>query len=134
MKLIESEGWDKTFYQVIPDEKEKIEQILKEIADNNLADLILTTGGTGFAVRDVTPEATLNVIEKEVPGIPEKIRNETGKISPMAYLSRGRCGIRKSTLIINFPGSPKAVKENFAVIKKLIPHGIDILKGNFTEH
>lgn len=134
IKMIESEGWIKTFYKIIPDEKEEIEKILKEIADNNFADLVFTTGGTGLAVRDVTPEATLDVIEKEIPGIPEKIRYETGKLSPTAYLSRGRCGIRKTTLIINFPGSTKAVEECFEAIKKLIPHSIDILKGNITEH
>jgi molybdenum cofactor synthesis domain-containing protein len=134
IKMVEEEGWIKTLYLIIPDEKEEIEQKLKEIADNNIADLILTTGGTGFAPRDVTPEATKSIIEKEVPGIPEKIRYATGVNAPMAYLSRGVCGIRKFTLIINFPGSTKAVKECFEAVKDLIPHGINILKGEITEH
>jgi len=133
-KMVEEEDWATSLYQIIPDEKEEIEQKLKEIADNNIADLILTTGGTGFAPRDVTPEATKKVIEKEVPGIPEKIRYATGRNSPMAYLSRGVCGIRKLTLIINFPGSTKAVKECFETVKDLIPHSINILTGNITEH
>jgi len=133
-RIIEEIDGINVFYEIIPDEQEVIEKKLKDISDNNIADLILTTGGTGFAPRDLTPEATLNVIDKEVPGISEKIRQETCKITPMASLSRARSGIRKSTLIINFPGSPKAVKECFDVIKDVLPHGIDILKENVTEH
>lgn len=91
--------------------------------------LILTTGGTGFAPRDITPEATLEVIEKRVPGIPEAIRAFGVKFMPMSDLSRAEAGIRGSTLIINFPGNPKAVKGNFEAIKGILKHGLDMLKN-----
>lgn len=97
------------------------------------ANLIITTGGTGFASRDNTPEATKAVIEKETPGLAELMRYETGKISQKAYLSRGVCGIRGNCLIINFPGSPKAVKECFDVIKPLLKHAINLIEGE-TKH
>ncbi len=121
-------------YEIIPDEIEIIKEELKIIADSDRADLILTTGGTGFAERDITPEATSEVIEKEVPGIPEKMRTDTMNITPMAALSRAKAGIRGKTLIVNLPGSPKAVKECLQAIIKILPHGIDILRGNVTEH
>lgn len=122
------------YTDIIADEKEKIKAALCRIADEEKADLILTTGGTGFAERDVTPEATLEVIEKEVPGLPEKIRADTISITPQAALSRARAGIRKKTLIINFPGSPKAVRECLESVINIIPHGVKILKGEITEH
>lgn len=133
-EMMEEIGADIVLEEIIADEKEEIKSSLKRIADYNKADLILTTGGTGFAKRDVTPEATLEVIEKEVPGIPEKIRAETILITPQAALSRARAGIRKNTLIINFPGSPKAVRECLETVIYIIPHGIKILKGEITEH
>lgn len=122
------------YEDIIADEKEEIKKALIDISDKNTADLILTTGGTGFAARDITPEATLEVIEKEVPGIPEKIRADTIVITPKAALSRARAGIRGKTLIINFPGSPKAVRECLEAVIDIIPHGVKILKGNITEH
>ncbi len=125
---------ERVYYDIIPDEIDQIKESLIEISDNNTADLILTTGGTGFAPRDITPEATAAVIEKEVPGLTEKMRWETVKITPQASLSRARAGIRKSTLLINLPGSPKAVRECLDAIIDVIPHGIDILKENITEH
>jgi molybdenum cofactor synthesis domain-containing protein len=118
----------------LEDEKEEIKEALIKISDQKKADLILTTGGTGFAARDITPEATLEVIEKEVPGIPEKIRADTISITPQAALSRARAGIRAKTLIINFPGSPKAVRECLESVIDIIPHGVKILKGEITEH
>ena len=121
-------------YNIIPDEREIISKELKIIADSDKADLILTTGGTGFAKRDVTPEATMDIVEKDVPGIPEEIRADTMKITEMAALSRAKAGIRKESLIINLPGSPKAVRECLESIIKIIPHAIDILKGEVTEH
>ena len=121
-------------YKIIPDERVKIKDELKIIADNNKADLILTTGGTGFAERDITPEATAEVIEKEVPGIPEKMRMDTVKITPRAALSRAKAGIRGKTLIVNLPGSPKAVKECLESIIDILPHGIDILLAKVKEH
>lgn len=133
-KMIEEIGAEVVFQEVIPDIKEEIKNSLIDLADQKKVDLILTTGGTGLASRDLTPEATLEVIEKEVPGIPEKIRADTLLITPLAALSRARAGIRKKTLIINFPGSPKAVKECLESIRELIPHGVKILKGEITEH
>ncbi len=100
---------------------------------SQIANLVITTGGTGFAPRDNTPEATRAVIEKEAPGLAEMMRFETAKINPKAYLSRGICGIRGKCLIINFPGSTKAVKECFDVIKPLLQHAINLIEGE-TKH
>lgn len=133
-EMMEAIGAVIVYEEIIADEKEEIKASLIKIADQNKADLILTTGGTGFAERDITPEATLEVIEKEVPGIPEKIRADTISITPQAALSRARAGIRKQTLIINFPGSPKAVRECLEAVIEVIPHGVKILKGEITEH
>ena len=100
-------------YRVVPDERPAIEDALRGWADSRAADLVLTTGGTGLAPRDITPEATLAVIERQVPGIPEAMRAASLAITPMAMLSRMVAGTRGSTLIVNLPGSPKGVRENF---------------------
>ncbi len=120
---------DVIFSQIIPDEKDIIVQKLTELSDIIKADLIITTGGTGLSPRDVTPEATLDIIEKRVPGLEEAMRAESMKITPHGMLSRAVAGVRGKTLIINLPGSPKAVKENLSVILPAIPHAIEILKG-----
>lgn len=114
---------------IVPDEREQIREILCTWSDEEGLDLILTTGGTGFAPRDVTPEATRDVIEREAPGLAEAMRVEGLKVTPHAMLSRAIAGIRGRTLIVNLPGSPKAVKEGLAVILPALPHGIEILKG-----
>lgn len=121
------------YYQIIPDEGEIIQDELVKVVDKLHLDLILTTGGTGLGKRDVTPEATLAVIEKEVPGISEIIRSESFKKTDRAILSRGVAGIRKESLIINLPGSPKGVKESLEIILKALLHGIEIIKGEVTE-
>ena len=121
------------YYQIIPDEKDIIQEELIKAVDNLHLDLILTTGGTGLAKRDITPDATLEVIEKEVSGISEIIRSESFKKTNRAILSRGVAGIRKESLIINLPGSPKGVRESLEIILKALPHGIEILKGQATE-
>ena len=121
------------YYQIIPDEKEMIKEELIKAVDKLNLDLILTTGGTGLGKRDVTPEATLAIIEKEVPGISEIIRSESFKKTDRAILSRGVAGIRKESLIINLPGSPKGVRESLKIILDALPHGIEILKGQVTE-
>jgi molybdenum cofactor synthesis domain-containing protein len=121
------------YYRIIPDEKEIIQDELIKAVDKLHLDLILTTGGTGLGKRDVTPEATLAVVEKEVPGISEIIRSESFKKTNRAILSRGVAGIRKKSLIINLPGSPKGVKESLEIILKALPHGIEIIKGEITE-
>lgn len=115
--------------RVVPDERYLIEEVLREWADEAELDLILTTGGTGFAPRDVTPEATRSVIEREAPGFAEAMRAEGLKVTPYAMLSRGVAGIRGRTLIINLPGSPKAACENLEVILPALPHGLRLLQG-----
>lgn len=115
------------YYKVLPDEKETIVYELIELVDKVELDLILTTGGTGLAPRDVTPEATKDIIEKAVPGISETIRNKSLEKTPKAMLSRGIAGIRKNTLIINLPGSPKAVDECMDIIMPIIPHSIELI-------
>lgn len=117
-------------YLIVPDEKKEIEKVLLDLSDNKAADVVFTTGGTGFAPRDVTPEATKAVIEKEVPGIPETIRLESLKITKNAMLSRAVAGIRGKTLIINLPGSPKAVRESLEVIIDVLPHAMKTLSGD----
>ena len=120
-------------YEIIPDEKEMIIQALKKTADQFNADLILTTGGTGMSPRDVTPDATLKVIDREVPGFAEAMRAESLKKTPHAMISRAVAGIRAQTLIVNLPGSPKSVRENLAVILPALPHALSKLKGDPSE-
>jgi len=115
--------------KILPDDLEPLSELLKSYADRGDVNLIITTGGTGFSPRDNTPEATLAVIEREAPGLAEAMRSETLKHTPMAMISRGVCGIRGQTLIINLPGSPKAVRESFAVVKPVLNHAIALLKG-----
>ena len=114
---------------IIPDELDTIVECLQKLADEKLMDIILTTGGTGLGPRDVTPEATYKVIDREITGIPEKMRIETSKYSPNAILSRAVAGTRKETLIINLPGSPKAVKECLETILPVLVHAVDVIKG-----
>lgn len=117
-------------YIVVPDEKAEIEKALIYLCDDVKADVVFTTGGTGFAPRDVTPEATKAVIEREAPGIAEGIRRKSMEITPKAMLSRAVSGIRKSTLIINLPGSPKAVRESLEFVLPIIPHAVEVLSGD----
>ncbi|MFH1258934.1 MAG: MogA/MoaB family molybdenum cofactor biosynthesis protein [Elusimicrobiota bacterium] len=114
-------------YEVIPDEPEMIKAKLIEYADNLKVDLVLTTGGTGFTARDFTPEATREVIERDVPGIPEAMRAEGLKSTKKAMLSRAIAGIRGKTLIINLPGSSRGAKESMEAILEGLPHGLDML-------
>jgi molybdenum cofactor synthesis domain-containing protein len=117
-------------YRIVPDEQPAIEAALREWADGRVADLVLTTGGTGLAPRDVTPEATRAVIEREVPGIPEAMRAASLAVTPFAMLSRMVAGTRGRTLIINLPGSPKGVRENLVVVLPALVHGLDKLLGD----
>lgn len=115
--------------RILSDDPDPLADALREFADQRDVNLIVTTGGTGLAPRDNTPEATLAVIEREAPGLAEAMRIETLKQTPMAMISRGVCGIRSGTLIINLPGSPKAVRESFAVIAPVLKHAIALLVG-----
>lgn len=117
-------------YILVPDEKELIEEALKRLCDETGVDVVFTTGGTGFAPRDITPEATKAVIEREAPGIAEAIRVKSLEITPKAMLSRAVSGIRKKTLIINLPGSPKAVKEALEFVLPVLPHATEVLSGD----
>jgi molybdenum cofactor synthesis domain-containing protein len=121
------------YYAMIPDEKNIIAERLKLLCDEMKLDLVLTSGGTGFAPRDVTPEATMEVIEKPVPGISEAIRSIGMQNTPKAMLSRGVAGIRGKTLIINMPGSVKGVRESLEAVLPALPHGLDTLKGDSSE-
>ncbi len=121
-------------YEIVPDEVDIIAGKLAEWADEGSVDVILTTGGTGLSQRDVTPEATLSIVDKVVPGFGEAMRTETSKITPLAILSRATAGIRGKCLIINLPGSPKAVRECLEVVLPVIPHAVEIIKGEVTEH
>ena len=132
-KIVIENGYEVTKKILIPDELELIKETLKNICDSDEADLILTTGGTGFSKRDVTPEATLEIIDKAVPGIPEAIRAYSMTITKRAMLSRAVAGIRKNTLIINMPGSPKAVEESLSFIIGSLTHGLEILVGSSSE-
>lgn len=131
--LLEESSYKIVYYKIIPDEIDEIVEELIKASDELKVDLILTNGGTGFSKRDVTPEATLKVIHKQVPGIPEAMRMRSLQITPKAMLSRAVAGIRNETLIINLPGSPKGAEENLQVIMPALEHGIDILKGEASE-
>ena len=121
-------------YEVVPDEKDVIASKLTEWADEGSIDVIITTGGTGLGPRDVTPEATLAVVDRVVPGLTEAMRAETFSKTPFAILSRAVAGIRGRCLVVNLPGSPKAVRECLEVVLPVIPHAVEIIKGEVTEH
>ena len=128
-EMVEERGWTVVQTTLLPDRREMLEKELRRLCDGGLADLILTTGGTGFSPTDVTPEATMAVVERPTPGIPEAMRYYSLQITPRAMLSRAAAGIRGRTLIVNLPGSPKAVRECLQAILPALDHGLEILKG-----
>ena len=127
--ILEQNGWTVEYRTMIPDDIEQIKAELVKCADDLRVTLVATTGGTGFSMRDVTPEATLAVVDREVRGIPEAMRAESMKITPMGMLSRAAAGLRKQTLIINLPGSRKAASECLEAVIKPIKHGVEVLLG-----
>ena len=133
VELLKASGAAVVETGILSDDLEPLVQRLEEIVRRGDINLILTTGGTGLGPRDNTPEATLRVIEREAPGIAEAIRAESLKITPTAMISRGVAGVASGTLIINLPGSPKAVRESFAVIQPVLAHAVDLLAGH-TRH
>jgi molybdenum cofactor synthesis domain-containing protein len=127
---VEVRGWQVVWDDIVPDEARVLEEILAQWADSGQLDVILTTGGTGFSPRDVTPEATLAVIERQAPGLAETMRAESLKITPHAMLSRAVAGIRGRTLIVNLPGSPKAACENLGFIAPVLLHAVQLLRDD----
>ena len=128
-KIVEEAGQHVIFAKALPVDKKVLSTVMQRMADGNMADIILTTGGAGCAAGDVTPEATTEILDRPVPGIPEAIRAYGMTITKRAMLSRATAGIRKKTLIINLPGSPKAVKESLEYIIGALNHGIEIMTG-----
>lgn len=126
--LIETEGWSLVKHEILPDDETSIREILASWADGGELDVILTTGGTGFSPRDVTPEATRAVIDREAAGLSEAMRAASLKVTPHAMLSRIVTGIRARTLIVNLPGSPRGAVENLQVIMPVLPHAIQLLR------
>lgn len=129
-ELLRDAGAQVVATEILSDDLEPLAEKLTLYADREDVNLIVTTGGTGLSPRDNTPEATWSIIEKEAPGIVEAMRRETFKQTRLAMLSRAACGVRSGALIINFPGSPNAVRECFAVIKSVLPHAVALLAGN----
>ena len=127
-EMLENAGYSVIHTEIIPDEMDMIEKALINAADNLDIALCVTTGGTGFSPRDITPEATVHVCERMTPGIPEAMRAESMRITPRGMLSRAQAGIRRRTLIINLPGSPKAIRENLGAVLPALGHGLEMLR------
>ena len=128
-EILEANGYEVIHTILLPDDRKMLAEEMARIADAKMAELIVTTGGTGFSPRDCMPEATKDIVEREVPGIPEAMRAYSMTITKRAMLSRATAGIRKKTLIVNLPGSPKAVKESLEYIIDPLAHGIEIMTG-----
>ena len=129
-EIISAQGWEVVETAIIPDEFLIIRELLADWSDSHRFDIILTTGGTGFARRDVTPEATRAVIERDAPGLAEAMRAASLQMTPHAMLSRAACGIRGGTLLINLPGSPRGAVENLQTVLPVLPHAVQLLQGD----
>lgn len=127
--MLEQAGYQVLCTRLVPDEQPQIEAVLCQLSDQQGADLVVTTGGTGFAPRDVTPEATIAVCQRMTPGIPEAMRYASMAVTSRAMLSRAQAGIRGKTLIVNLPGSPKAARENLEAVLPALAHGLEMLSG-----
>jgi molybdenum cofactor synthesis domain-containing protein len=130
IRMLKEAGIETVLSEVVPDEAELIAAKLVELADARRLDLVVTTGGTGVSPRDVTPDATLKVIDREIPGMAEAMRRESMLKTPHAMISRAVAGIRGATLIVNLPGSPRGVRENLAVILPALKHAVEKIKGD----
>ena len=131
--LVERVSGEVIAYRVVPDDKERIQKVLCHMADKFFCDVVFTTGGTGLSPRDQTPEATKEIIEKEIPGIAEAVRMESQRETKFAMLSRAVAGIRGKTLIINLPGSPKAVLDAFNVLEPVLLHAVELIRGEVED-
>ena len=129
-KAVIAYGWQVEWQHILPDDLKTLKKFLAQKSDDAQVDILLTTGGTGFAHRDVTPEATQAIVQRLAPGLAEAMRAESLKLTPHAMLSRGIAGIRGNTLIVNLPGSPKAATEHLAVIAPALPHAVQLLQAN----
>jgi molybdenum cofactor synthesis domain-containing protein len=134
VELVKSQGWQVVKQEIVPDEIDVIQGKLQSWADSDEADVIITTGGTGFTPRDVTPEATRAVVERLTPGLDEAMRAASLQVTPHAMLSRAISGIRKCTLIVNLPGSPKGATENLQVVLPALEHAVKLLKDEDAGH
>lgn len=132
VELLEAEGHEVVAREAVPDERDQIADAIRRLAAQ--ADVVLTTGGTGFAPRDVTPEATASVLDREAPGLAEAIRADSIAKTPHALLSRGKAGIVGRAVVVNFAGSPGACRDGFGVIKAALPHAVKLLADQPTEH
>lgn len=133
-ELLAKIGGEAVYYKILPDECRDIEVSLIYAADDLNLDVVFTNGGTGLSQRDITPEATRAILDREAPGLAELMRRETAKHTPLAALSRGLCGLRGETLVINLPGSPKAVRQCLEVIIPLLPHAVKIVRSSGGGH
>ena len=134
VKLLQDVGAEAVIRTIVPDEPEQIQETLVHYADEEAVDVVVTTGGTGLTPRDQTPEATLAVIDREVPGLAEVLRFEGHRKTPLAVISRGVAGIRGRTLVVNLPGSPRAVREGMETLAPILPHAVRMVRGEDTEH
>lgn len=132
-KILENISVSVVCYDIVPDERGLIAEKIRHYADDRKLDLILTTGGTGVSPRDVTPEATLDVIDREIPGIGEYMRAKSAELTPHAVISRAVAGVRKSSLIINLPGSPRGARENLSFVLPALKHAVEKIKGDQSE-
>ena len=131
--LLKDEGWEVVCYEVLPDDEDRLTEELVRICDDLSPHLLFTLGGTGLSPTDVTPEATKRVLEREVPGIAETVRSKSIEKTDRAMLSRAKSGIRGTTLIVNFPGSERAVRESFEVVRRTLPHAVETILGKVKD-